>query len=259
MGLVSGAEANRIGQEAMARAEAIDPSHPAVQESRGSRLTWGEWRFDEGEKAYAQALEADPTNSEMRAGHAHVLLFLNRDEEALREAEAAAEVDPFSTIVQSFKAMTLNFLRRYDDAEAVLLAAQERDPQAPLVLSTLRTTYHLLGRQEEAMGMWRASYGGDPEARAALEQGYETGGYESALRSVADLFLTRADTMYVRPWQVATLLLRGGRAEESLPYLEQAFAEHDNNMPYITVDPIFDTVRQDTRFQVLVAQLGLPE
>jgi len=48
-------------------------------------------------------------------------------------------------------------------------------------------------------------------------------------------------------------------AEESLPYLEEAFAEHDNNMPYITVDPIFDPVRQDPRFRALVARLGLPE
>ena len=243
----------------MARAEAIDPSHPVVQESRAGRLTWGEWRFVEGEEAYAQVLEVDPTDSQTRAGHAHVLLFFNRDEEALREAEAAAEFDPFSTIVQSFRAMTLNFLRRYEEAEAVLLAAQERDPQAPLIISTLRTTYHLLGRHEEAMGMWRASYAGDPEALAALEQGYETGGYAAALRGVADLFLTRVDTMYVRPWQVATLLLRGGMAEESLPYLEQAFAEHDNNMPYISIDPIFDPVRQDPRFRALLARLGLPQ
>ena len=42
-------------------------------------------------------------------------------------------------------------------------------------------------------------------------------------------------------------------------YLEQAFEEHDNNMPYITVDPIFDPVRQDPRFRALVARLGLPE
>lgn len=107
--------------------------------------------------------------------------------------------------------------------------------------------------------MWRASYAGDTEALAALEQGYETGGYEAALRSVADLFLARADTMYVRPWQVSTLLLRGGMAEESIPYLEEAFEEHDNNMPYISVDPIFDPIRQDPRFQALLVRLGLPQ
>ena len=133
-----------------------------------------------------------------------------------------------------------------------------RGPQAPMILSTLRTTYHLLERHEEAMGMWRASYAGDPEALVALEQGYETGGYSAALRGVADLFLTRADTMYVRPWQVATLLLRGGMAEECLPYLEQAFAEHDNNMPYITVDPIFDPVRQGPPVPGLSGPAGPP-
>jgi len=259
MGLVSGVEGNRLGREAMARAEAIDPSHPGLQERRASRMVWSEWRFAEGEEAFARALEADPTNSPMRAGHAHVLLFFNRDEEALQRAEEAAELDPFSAIVQSFRGMTLNFLRRYEDAEAVLLAAWEREPQAPVIISTLRTTYHLLGRHEDAMTMWRNSYAGDPEALEALEEGYEREGYSAALRAVADLYMTRVDTMYVRPWQVATLLLRGGMPQESVPYLEAAYEEHDSNMPYITVDPIFDPIRQDPRFRALVARLGLPE
>jgi serine/threonine-protein kinase len=259
MGFVSGVEGNRRGREAMARAEAIDPSHPAVQGDRGGGLVWGGWRFEEGEAAMVRTLEEDPTNSRTRAGHAHVLLYFNRDQEALQEAERAAQIDPLNTHVQSFRAMTLNFLRRYEEAEAVLLKAQARDPNAPLILSTLRTTYHLLGRHEEAMEMWRASYAGDPEALTALEEGYAAGGYEAALRAVAELFLSRADTMYVRPWQVATLLLRGGMPEASIPYLQEAFEEHDNNMPYITVDPIFDPIRRDPRFRELVARLGLPE
>jgi tetratricopeptide (TPR) repeat protein len=136
----------------------------------------------------------------------------------------------------------------------------ERDPEAPYVLSTLRTTYHLMGRHEEAMEMWRASYRalGDQEALDALESGYRNGGYATALRAVAELFVERAKTQYVTPWQIATLYTRAGEPEPALDYLERAFQDHDNNMPSIAVDPIFDLIRDQPRFQALVDSLGLP-
>ena len=43
-----------------------------------------------------------------------------------------------------------------------------------------------------------------------------------------------------------------------LDYLEQAFEERDQNMPYISVDPIFDPFRDDPRFLALLEGLGLP-
>jgi adenylate cyclase len=129
-----------------------------------------------------------------------------------------------------------------------------------MVLSTLRTTYHLMGREEEAMEMWRSSYRatGDTAALSALESGYAQGGYTTALRAVADLFVARSSTTYVTPWQIATLYTRAGDAEPALDYLELAYKDHDQNMPSIAVDPIFDFIRNRPRFQALVDSLGLP-
>jgi serine/threonine protein kinase/tetratricopeptide (TPR) repeat protein len=260
MGLVSSEEANRHAEPAMARAAEIDPSLEAVQAARARRLVWADWNFEAAVEPFIRALDADPTSSLSRAAYSQLLLYLNRDDEALEQAERAASLDPFNTLVQGLYAQDLNFLHRPEDAEAVLLRLQERDPEAPMVLSTLRTTYHLLGRYEEAMEMWRASYGalGDTEALAALEDGYATGGYNAALRAVADLFVERSDTTYVPPWQIATLYTRAGEGELAVEYLERALEDHDQNMPSIAIDPIFDFMRDDPRFQSLLERLGLP-
>ena len=260
MGFVSGAEAIRLAQPYMDRAAALDPTLASVQSQIALRMTWSEWRFQEARPVFVAALAADPTNSLLRAYYALLLLYLDRDEEALEEIERAAALDPFNILIQGLLAQDLNFLRRYEDAEAVLLRTMERDPEAPIVLSTLRTTYHLMGRHEEAMEMWRASYRalGDQEALDALEVGYRAGGYSAALRSVAELFLARAETQYVTPWQIATLFTRAGSAEPALDHLEGAFRDHDNNMPSIAIDPIFDFIREEPRFQALVDSLGLP-
>lgn len=247
-----------MSRAALERARALDPSLSGVQRDLAGRYVWSEWNWPAGEEAFLRALADDPTDSQTRSSYAHLLLYLKRDTEALREAEQAARLDPFNTLVQGFYGMTLNFLRRYEEAEAALLPVLARDPQAPIILTTLRTTYHLMGRNDEAMEMWRASYQADPEALQALESGFRSEGYSAALRAVADLLVRRSDTTYVRPWLIGTLYLRSGMGEAAIPYLEQAFQEHDPNMPYISVDPIFDIVREDARFRSLMDRLGLP-
>ncbi|NJD20873.1 MAG: hypothetical protein FIA95_16515 [Gemmatimonadetes bacterium] len=258
MGLISGEEGLRMSRAALERARALDPSLSGVQRDLAGRYVWSEWNWPAGEEAFLRALADDPTDSQPRSSYAHLLLYLKRDTEALREAEQAARLDPFNTLVQGFYGMTLNFLRRYEEAEAALLPVLARDPQAPIILTTLRTTYHLMGRNDEAMEMWRASYQADPEALQALESGFRSEGYSAALRAVADLLVRRSDTTFVRPWLIGTLYLRSGMGEAAIPYLEQAFQEHDPNMPYISVDPIFDIVREDARFRSLMDRLGLP-
>jgi serine/threonine protein kinase len=47
--------------------------------------------------------------------------------------------------------------------------------------------------------------------------------------------------------------LRAGDKERVIEWLERAYEEHDNNMPYIGSDPIFDVARDDPRFQDLCA------
>jgi hypothetical protein len=42
-------------------------------------------------------------------------------------------------------------------------------------------------------------------------------------------------------------------------WLEQAFAERDPNMPFIGVNPIFDPLRAEPRFQALLKAMGLPQ
>jgi serine/threonine-protein kinase len=259
-GLISGDEARRRGAAAMERAAALDPTASQDPASLAGRLTWGEWNWAAGEDAFLQAIEKDPTDSRSRVLYSQLLFYLGRVDEAMEQAELAAEMDPFNPLVQGFYAQDLIFLRRYADAEAVLLRALEREPGAPYPLSTLRTAYHLMGRHEDAIQAWRESYDswGDAEAGEALDRGYQEGGYAAALESVAELFIERMATGEARPWQIGTLYTRAGRGEEALLYLELAYEERDQNMPSLAVDPIFDFLRDEPRFQALVDQLGLP-
>ena len=45
--------------------------------------------------------------------------------------------------------------------------------------------------------------------------------------------------------------------EQATEWLQKAYDIHDNNMTYITADPIFDYLRDDSRFQKLIEKMNL--
>ena len=184
-----------------------------------------------GVGASGDGVPRGPRAQPQLSGYAHFLLIMGREEEAREQQQRAIELDPFSPQYQALYGMFLNFTERYQEAETVLLNNLEVDPEHGMTQSALRSTYHMLGRHEEAMGMWRASYASDTEALAALERGYQSGGYLAALGSVADMMVERSDTAHVAPGSIGTLYTRAGRSEEALEWLLRAVAERDPNMP----------------------------
>jgi hypothetical protein len=65
--------------------------------------------------------------------------------------------------------------------------------------------------------------------------------------------------MHVTPWQIGTLCTRAGEAELALDHLERALEAGDRNIPYLSVDPIFDYLRSEPRFRAMIRRSGLPE
>jgi len=157
--------------------------------------------------------------------------------------------------------MDLIYAHRYDEAIAQLREALKASPDDAIALSTLRSAYHMKRMYKEALEIWKASYEakGDQEAVEALAQGFAQGGFQGALQRVAEAFVARSRTTFVTPWQICTLYTRAGKKKEALDYLEKAYQAHDQNMPYISVDPIFDILRKEPRFRDLLRRMKLPE
>jgi tetratricopeptide (TPR) repeat protein len=155
--------------------------------------------------------------------------------------------------------MDLMYARRYDEAIALLRDTLKTSPDDLVALSTLRSALHMKHLYKEALEVWKASYAarGDELAVEALARGFEAGGYSGALRSVAEMLAARSKTSYVSPWQIGTLFTRAGQNDEALGWLERAYQARDQNMPYLGVDPIFDTLRDDPRYQGLLLKMNL--
>jgi tetratricopeptide (TPR) repeat protein len=113
---------------------------------------------------------------------------------------------------------------------------------------------------KEALDVWKATLQAkhDTATEAALERGYAEGGYSGALTRMAETLVARSRTSHVTPWQIGTLYTRAGNQDAALHWLEKAFEARDPNVPYLRVDPIFDDLRANPRFQDLIRRLNLP-
>jgi hypothetical protein len=49
-----------------------------------------------------------------------------------------------------------------------------------------------------------------------------------------------------------------GDTDHALEWLERAYEEHDANLPYVGL-PLWDFVRPDPRFQILLRRMNLPQ
>jgi len=258
-GFVPTSEAAPKAKAAAAKALDLDSMLAEVHYTLAGIKTWTDWDWKGGETEYRRAIELNPNLPGPRASLSHLLNILKRPEEAMAQIQRALELDPLNALFRSHYAMDLMYARRYDDAIAVLRDTLETSPNDLVSLSTLRSAYHMKHMYAEALEVWKASYAarGDQAAEEALTRGFREGGYSMALQRAAEALVARSQTAYVPSWQIGTLYTRAGKKDEALEWLAKAYQAHDPNMPYISVDPIFDDLRDDPRFRDLLRRMNL--
>jgi len=258
-GFAPASEAVPAAKAAAAKALELDNTIAEVHSTVASIKTWMDWDWEGGEMEYRKAIELNPSFPDPRSAFSHLLSITKRPEEALAQNKRALELDPLNSLFQSIYAMNLMYARKYDDVIALLLNTLKASPHDLVALSTLRSAYHMKQMYPEAFEIWKRSYAerNDHEAEDALTRGWVEGGYPGALRRVAETMIARSRTTYVSPYQIGTLYTRARMNKEALDWLEKAYLAHDPNMPYLSVDPIFDALRPDPRFQDILRRMNL--
>ena len=244
---------------AAAKALELDNTLAEVHYTLAIIKTWVYWDWEGAETAFRRAIGLNPNYPDARAYYSHFLNILGRPKEAMAEIDLALELDPLNSVFKALYGMDLMYARRYEDAIVLLLGTLKDSPGDPVAMSTLRSAYHMKKMYPEALDTWKRSYTarGDTEAVEALDRGFREDGYRGALRRLAGTLVERSKATYVSPWQIGTLYTRAGEVDEALDWLEKAYQAHDQNMPYIGVDPIFDALKGDRRYQDLIGRMNL--
>ena len=205
-----------------------------------------------------RAIELNPSLANAHYFYSHCLAAQRRSEEALAEARRAHELDPLNPEVATGLPWALYVARRYDEAIAVQQKSLDLDPGSAHAHMLLALPLAGKGSYAEALAEARkmAALAGDAPAFTAL-LGYVAG--RAGERAEARHILTALER---RPpgntaIAIAFVHLGLGDNEQALRWLQAAYEERSEWLPFVAPSPIFDPVRPDPRFRALMRKVGI--
>ena len=215
-----------------------------------------DWRG--AEREFRRAIQLDPQYATAHQWYAEFLSWQGRFEDAYTESERARRLDPLSLIIASDYASILYNSRQYDKAAKQWGSVLELDPNFELARESMIPVYLQQGRYDDAteevnrlakrvQGPWTLAWEVAVYSRA--------GRVEKARRALRKLELTPGSW----PIRTPTLLLAySGMSEKErvIDLLQRAYSDHSNAVVEIKVDPMYDSIRNDSRFQELMRRLN---
>ncbi|HEU5402830.1 MAG TPA: winged helix-turn-helix domain-containing protein [Terriglobales bacterium] len=218
-----------------------------------------DWNWTEAEREYRRAIELDPNYATAHHWYGEFLAYIGRFGESEREYASARRLDPFSLIIQADYAVSLLYARRYQESLAAFKAVQAVDPNFPRA-HMIENVYAQMGRFDEAIADASADVQEDrlwQEGRFAMYAA-GTGQLPQARRQLNQLEATYRGKR-LNPGPLIASLIALGEDEKAIVWLERARDDHYTIITWLKVDPTFDPLRQNSRFQALLESVGLAE
>jgi TolB-like protein/Tfp pilus assembly protein PilF len=255
-------EAIPLAKAAALRALELDPTLAEAHSALGDSLAVGDWDWAASEREFKKAIELDPNISYIHVAYSgsYLTAAAGRTDEAVAETARALELEPVSLINNALHVTSLINARRYDEALVQARKAYELDHDFPLARHWLGMALSATGKYDEAIALGREV----PPDSPILPIGLFIRGYAHARagdRAAAERLVVQmneaARTHYVRPYYIACIWAALGEKDKAFAELERSFAEKDCYIPRMQIDPFLDPLRDDPRFNELLARLGL--
>jgi TolB-like protein/DNA-binding winged helix-turn-helix (wHTH) protein/Tfp pilus assembly protein PilF len=219
-----------------------------------------DWDWQSAEKEYRRAIELDPNYATGHHWYAEHLAFRGRFDEAFAEIERARQLDPLSLIIQVDNGAILFFSRQYDRAIEQFQAVLKVEPTFPRA-RMMDYAYAQQGRYAEALAdieIWRRV---DNTYWILIEEGYvygRAGQPAEARRALEKLKLMNRGGK-IDPFGLVPVYVGLGDKDQAFAWIEKSIANHSPGPIALKVDPIYEPLRSDPRFQSVLQRLGLAQ
>jgi TolB-like protein/tRNA A-37 threonylcarbamoyl transferase component Bud32 len=244
------------------RALEIDPELAAAHACLGFVKTYYDWDWAGAEADFLRSLALDPGRAMTHLWYCVLLSVPGSFDRALAEARRAWELDPLSPSINAIQIVVAAWAKRLaDPGSDELCQLFEIEPDLSVRRVFLGYAYAGTGRYGDAVEMLRTLAGldgGSPFAHAILGYAHARGGDRDAARRVLGELQMAAGQRHVSAWNLALVHTGLGESDEAFSCLDQAIEERASFVVHLGVDPAFDPLRGDVRFDALLRRLGLP-
>jgi tetratricopeptide (TPR) repeat protein len=180
---------------------------------------------------------------------------MGRYDDAREEIKQAQRLDPLSLIINANKGYYLYFARQYDAAIEQYRRTLEIDPNFGVGRFYLAQAYVQKKMYAEAIAEFQKlihSPADDLETAAALSYAYAQSGRREEAQKILREMMELQKGRYVSPLYIATVHTGMGDRDQAIEWLYKAYDARHPGLVLIKVDPMFDSLREDQRFQELL-------
>ncbi|HKN61698.1 MAG TPA: winged helix-turn-helix domain-containing protein [Candidatus Acidoferrales bacterium] len=263
-GLMSGYDTSLPASEVMPKARAA--AMKAMQLDGGlaeahtslAVIAQNDWDWQTAENEYRRAIQLDPNYATAHHWYAEFLGFEGRFDEAFAEMGRARQLDPLSLIVASDNGAILFYSRQYDAAIEQFRGVLSMDPnfrRAHIVIYA----YVQKGMFPDAIAdiqKWRPI--DDVAWHWALKAYvYGRSGQPAQARRALQQLEQLNRRRQVDPATLVAAYIGMGNKDEAFAWLHKSYVEHSFSLTALKVDPLYDPLRSDPRFQALLRSVGL--
>lgn len=244
-------------EAAARRAVEIDPDLAEAHAALGFALS-GRFKWADGERHVLRALELSPNSALAHLRYGNHLVQQGFVEEALQHARRSLELDPLSPIYQFSLGWGLYFARRFDECLEQYQSMIAAHPLNPMAYFGLAWVARHVGRHDEALSaMKRAEEFSNGSLMMTTGRGlaYAAAGMRHEAEEVLAKLAALPAERNVIPYHVALIHHFLGDEEKTLLALEDAFEQRDLWLVWMGLEPAFDNLRSDNRFQRLLERI----
>ena len=255
-------EANAKARSLAQQALDVDPELGQAHITLGCVSGTFDWDWVEAERQFARGVRLNPSQVE---GHCWYAVFslvpTGRLDEAVDELQQAASLEPLSPLAHSFVGIGRMLHRDYQEAVTSFHTALELEPNFPLAHGYLGETYCHMHRYEEAAAELQKAQPTAPGCHfSAGLLGYCYGRWGKT--DEAERLLSRlqelSKTVYVPALSLAMAHIGMSNLDRALEYLDRAYEERYGALCWLPVEPVYDALRSDPRFQALLRRMNFP-
>ena len=257
-GMVPAKDTFRKAKTAARKAIDLDDGLGAAHASL-AHVRLHDWDWEGLEKDFRHAIELDPSQGIAYYWFGEYLMTMGRPEEAIAVTHEAHRMDPLSPVIGSSLAMILYLARKYDRALEVLERTREIHPdhflphmRMGLILTQKGDHNQAISELKTAVALSNKS----TETLAALAAAFAAAGNIKQAKELTTQLERLQGRQYVLPYNIAKIHAAAGNKPKAFHWLEKAYDEGNPDLIELNSEPVFDSIRGDSRLSDLMCRVG---
>ncbi|MGH9872514.1 MAG: TPR end-of-group domain-containing protein [Pyrinomonadaceae bacterium] len=245
-------------QEHALKALELDESLGEAHFSQGAIAYFYEWDWATAKKELERAFELNAKTLEGNSCYLHSLDSSGNPDVALIHVRRALDQNPLSISISGELGCASYYARRYDQAIDFSRETLKMEQgyvfaryNAARALGQKQMHEQAIAELKKAMELW----GRSAVVLSELGYNYAVSGRKAEARKLLDELKRRSAHEYIDAYPVAFIYVGLGEQEEALRSLQKAYEARSTWMPWLRVEPKFDSLRSDPRFIDLLKRL----